>query len=341
MGFTPKVVLNDSKGITSDVTAVVDSLKCNKINGHRSGHWMDLKLPDGKSLTLLAPIVEVHRGASAIITEMKNGEKIEKPTKPTLLLHLTKGDAGCDSLGQFLTLVDDRVKQLCVDHIKELESKAKNQNAEYVNEEFKPWDSRAKDSFNKKLIGGKVGEADDAPMWISCKIMVRKDSDEQDTSNWLVGVKEITEEGTIKKYADASELKKGNMKVQASLEISSMMQSTNKGQVNFRVDLQVREILIVERMEACSQGNETATAEADPKVAEMMKKRKAAAEAKAAKEKDGVAPADQPVAAPLAAAPSAAPSALAAFVDSDDEEDAAPKKVQKTKKRVSALSDDE
>ena len=326
MGFTPRVVLNASKGVTQDVRDLVNTLKSVKVTAHRSGHWMDLKLEDGKPLTFLGPVVEVRRGASATITEVIGGEKKEKPTKPTILLYLVKGDAGSNSLGEFLGLVDERVKQLCVDKIKELETKAKNQNAEYVADEFKAWDSRAKKSFANRHQALEADEGD-APIWIRCKIMVRKDSDDQNPANWLVGVKELDDTGSIKKYGDATELKGGNFKVQPSLEISSMMKS-NQG---FCVDVQVRELLIVERMAGDTPEHDAANALADPTIeAMMMAKRKAAACAK--KEADTK---KQKTAAPVVEAPP--PSAL---YDSDEEDVPVAPAASKHKK-TAYLSDDD
>jgi len=126
-------------------------------------------------------------------------------------------------------------------------------------------------------------------MWIRLKIMCKKDSDKSDPKNWLVTVKEIMEDGTVKKHPDASVLKGGNMRIQPGIELSSMMQSAKEG---MSCDYQIRDLLIVERLAGTNTNSED-LAEADPGIAARIASLKRAAAEKASAE---AGPSEEPAA---------------------------------------------
>jgi len=124
--FTPRIVVNEANPVSKATEELVSQLRMVKINKHTSGHWADLKLPDNRGLSILGPVCDVRRGASAEFTEFKDGEKKVKPVAPTLLIYLTK-DAGSAAFGQLLSLIDSRVKSMAVESVKSLTDKPRDQ----------------------------------------------------------------------------------------------------------------------------------------------------------------------------------------------------------------------
>ena len=245
--FEPKVVIGATSVFDDDVRKLVNTLECANVVEFLCGSRMDLQLADGGPLTILGPVMEVQRGASAniLLKDPASGVVKEKLTKPTMQLHFTKGDVPCDTLSKVLDAVDERVKQICVENIKAIEKQSKFQNAEYVDDEFQPWATRAKAAFSRKRKA--TDEDADAPLWVRCKIQCVEDTSNeqaQDAATWTVSVKEVGDDGNVKEHEDASELRKGNMKVRPSLEVASM----TKTGLGMCANLLLREVLIVERM---------------------------------------------------------------------------------------------
>ena len=275
MSFMPRIVINDKSGVTAEVRDIVASLECNKIvkNSLGGGSRVELKLKNGKPITILAPLLDVIRGASTTIPSRPGDTRGgEKSAKPSMVLHVNKTDEGNKAFLELLNLLDERAKAICVEKIAELESNKKLQTAEHLDSVYNTWDKKAKARFIER---NETANVEDAPLFLRVKIMSRKDSDYQNPANWLVNVKYVDDEGKVRKYEDASELKKGNMKVQAGLEINCVMKSSE----GYALDVQLREVLVLESTGGSNAEDETAMAELDPGVAAFLeKKRKLAAE---------------------------------------------------------------
>ena len=183
--------------------------------------------------------------------------------------------------------------ELISNDVKLFIDKARDQTREYVEEEFKGWDARAlKSARAKAQKDGKELDDAEAQLWLRLKVMSKKDSSPQDASNWLVRVKEVMEDGSIKIHPDASVLKSGNLRVQPGIELSSIMHTAKEG---FVVDYQVRDILILERLAGVADATDIAI-EADPSILDLILRKRKAAEEKKEKEVEQAAagPAEPP-----------------------------------------------
>ena len=283
MTFVPRVVINESRGVTEEVREIVSSLECTKVvkNSLGGGSRVELKLKSGKPLTILAPLLDITRGASTTIPKYEAGKRAgESSAKPSMVLHLDLSKPGNKELKEFLDLLDERSKAICVEKIADLETNKKLQNADHLEASFNAWDKKAKESYMKRNAAIEGVKVEDAPLFLRVKIMSRKDSDFHNPANWLVHVKHIDDAGNIKSYEDAGELKKGGMKVQAGLEVNCIMKSSE----GYALDVQLREVLILERTGGGDGENAVAMAEMDPGVAAILEKKRKAAAAKAADE---------------------------------------------------------
>jgi hypothetical protein len=285
MTFVPRVAINASSGITDELRDVIASLECSKIvkNALGGGSRVELKLKNGKPLTILAPLLEVRRGASTVIPKYDGAKRTESSAKPSMVLHVDPSEPGNKEFVEFMNLLDDRAKAICVGKLSELETTKLMQKADHLDEVYKTWDHKAKAGYAER--NATSPDASDAPLFVRVKIMSRKDSDFHEPANWLVPVKYVDEDGSIKKYADAGELKKGNMKVQAGLEVNCVMKSSE----GYSLDVQLRDVLILERLDGDGADNGAATAQMDPGVASFLEKKRKMAAAKASQE-DGATP---------------------------------------------------
>lgn len=278
MTFTPKVVINSKSGLTDEVREAVASIECSKVvkNTLGGGFRVELKMKNGKPFTILAPMLDVHRGASTSIPKYEQGKRVgEGSAKPSMVLYPIRGDPGSDSLIELLNLLDERAKAICVEKITELESNKKLQTPDHIESVYNTWDKKSKARYAMRVAAGEAKEGEELNAFLRVKIMSRKDSDFHDPSNWMLPVKYIDEDGSIKKYKDASELKKGGMKLQVGLELNCVMKSSE----GYSLDVQLREALILEHSGVDAE-DDTALAEVDPDVASLLAKKRAAAQAK-------------------------------------------------------------
>jgi hypothetical protein len=336
MTFVPRVAINSATGITDEVRDIIASLECSKVvkNSLGGGSRVELKLKNGKPLTILAPLLEVRRGASTLIQKYADGKKTgESGAKPSMVLYLDSAEPGNKDFVEFMNLLDARAKAICVEKLPELETNKMLQKAEHLESVYNTWDKKAKSRYVER--NATAADASDAPLYVRVKIMACKGSDYHEPANWLVSVKYVDENGSIKKYADAGELKKGNMKVQAGLEVNCVMKSSE----GYALDVQLRDVLILERLDGDSADNGATTAQLDPGVASYLaNKRKMAAE-KAAQEGGG------PAKAPKVAEESDIAGRAAANAATESPKKTAPANAgnssKPSEKKKAQLSDDE
>ena len=272
----PTVVLtNESeKSLPAAVRDTVDGMKAGMApqTGRGGSKWMPVKGQDGYAVTIQGPFCKITRGVS---TELRQASGEMSDTSPSVALHLGPAEEGGAAMEALLDALDAKALELVLKNIAGFEPDKKKQNLELIKSQFVAWSDPALRKHDERAQkSAEAGEPEPAKhLFFRSKIISRRDAHNKEPKNWIITVKEVNDAGATVP-ADAADLRRGNMVVQPIFEAATIIKSS-KG---YALDLQLREVLIVERLPLDAPAADDIGAHAaNPALAALMRKRKAAA----------------------------------------------------------------